>query len=69
MCEKKTMQTRPGMNQRRVAASSAPPCSQELTVPAKKMISVMKTMLIEIFINKDEEAMVVFSPVSSLLLT
>ena len=69
MCEKKTMQTRPGMNHFRVVPRSAPACSQVPTLSEKKAINRMKTILMEALINKEEEAIVDFSGLASLLLT
>jgi hypothetical protein len=48
---------------------SVPVCSQEPTSPEKNTINPMNTMLMEALINKEEEAMVVFSFSTSEVLT
>lgn len=63
------MQTRPGMNHKRVVLRSGPVCNQEPRSLEKNTINVMNTMLMEALINKEEEAMVVFSFSTSELLT
>lgn len=69
MCEKKIIQMRPGINHLRAMPRSGPECSQEPRKPEKKAIRRMNMMLMEALINKEEEAMVVFSASSSVVLT